>query len=165
MEEVSSDYVAATRLSSYCAYLVAFHPELLPVHHTVATTIFEKAIREAELHLKGETSPYGRYTRLAEEQRKLSPQGVLEPASRLAGQLKQIDIKHGSSYCWAMIADLWAQIMLHLAQSGNATAHIEHLAKGGEFLTHLWALLSNEGIQHDTTLIIKQRKIADRKKK
>lgn len=163
VEEASSDYMAATKLSSYCAYLVAFHPELLPEHNTVVTRIFEKAIREAELHLKGETSPYGRYTRLAEEQGKL-PQGVLERASRLARQLKQIEIKHGSSYCWAMIADFWAQMMLHLAQSGNATAHIEHLAKGGEFVTRLWALLSNAGMQQNTTLIIKRKKIDDRKK-
>lgn len=162
VQKVPPSYVAATKLSSYCAYLVAFHPELLPGHHTVARRIFDKAIREAELHLEGETSSYERYTRFipANKQGKLSPLGVLEPGAKLAQQLKDIDNEHGSRYCWAIIADFWVQMMLHLALSGNPTAHIEHLAKGGEFVTRLWAMLSNAGIQN-TTLINKWKKVDD----
>ncbi|OEL34602.1 hypothetical protein BAE44_0004379 [Dichanthelium oligosanthes] len=49
----SSDYMAATRLSSYCAYLVAFHPEFLPGHRTVARRVFD----EAEYSSQGPDSP------------------------------------------------------------------------------------------------------------
>jgi hypothetical protein len=35
---------------------------------------------------------------------------------------------------------------LYIAPSNNARDHIQHLANGGEFLTHLWALLTHAGI-------------------
>ncbi|CAN6164895.1 unnamed protein product [Urochloa humidicola] len=148
----SSDYMAATKLSSYCAYLVAFHPEFLPGHRTVARRILDETVREAERHLKGVKLSYDRYTRFisASNQGKLSPLGVLAQGARLAQQLR---MDNGSSYCWSIMADFWAEMLLHLALSGNATAHIEHLAKGGEFITHLWALLSNVGMQQDSTAI------------
>jgi hypothetical protein len=47
---------------------------------------------------------------------------------------------------WKLMAEFWAETMLYIAPSDNAEAHIEHLAQGGEFVTHLWALLSNAGI-------------------
>jgi len=47
---------------------------------------------------------------------------------------------------WKVIAKFWAETILYVAPSDNAEAHIEHLAKGGEFITHLWAMLSNAGI-------------------
>ncbi|TVU40331.1 hypothetical protein EJB05_13790, partial [Eragrostis curvula] len=37
-------------------------------------------------------------------------------------------------------------MLLYVAPSDNVKEHIEFLAKGGEFLTHLWALLSHAGI-------------------
>ena len=47
---------------------------------------------------------------------------------------------------WRVLADFWSEMMLYLAPSDNAKAHAEHLAKGGEFITHLWALLSHAGV-------------------
>jgi hypothetical protein len=37
-------------------------------------------------------------------------------------------------------------MMLYVVPSDNVKEHIEQLAKGGEFITHLWALLSHAGI-------------------
>jgi hypothetical protein len=37
-------------------------------------------------------------------------------------------------------------MILYIAPSNNARDHIQHLANGGEFLTHLWALLTHAGI-------------------
>ncbi|RLM87387.1 hypothetical protein C2845_PM04G00260 [Panicum miliaceum] len=42
--------------------------------------------------------------------------------------------------------DVWTEMVLYIAPSDNAKSHIEHLANGGEFLTHLWALLLHAGI-------------------
>ena len=47
---------------------------------------------------------------------------------------------------WKMLADFWTEMILYAAPSDNAKDHIQHLANGGEFLTHLWALLSHAGI-------------------
>jgi hypothetical protein len=44
------------------------------------------------------------------------------------------------------MAEFWVQTILYIAPSDNAKAHMEHLAHGGEFLTHLWALLTHAGI-------------------
>jgi len=44
------------------------------------------------------------------------------------------------------MADFWVEIILYIAPSDNARAHMERLAQGGEFLTHLWALLTHAGI-------------------
>jgi len=49
------------------------------------------------------------------------------------------------------MAEFWAGTILYVAPSDNAEAHIEQLAKGGEFVTHLWAMLSNAGILKQAT--------------
>ncbi|KAM3749392.1 hypothetical protein ACB098_05G181200 [Castanea mollissima] len=47
---------------------------------------------------------------------------------------------------WKILAELWAEMMLFVAPSDDETAHAEHLAMGGEFVTHSWALRSHAGI-------------------
>jgi hypothetical protein len=47
---------------------------------------------------------------------------------------------------WDILADLWTEMILYIAPSDNAKDHIQHLANGGEYLTHLWALLTHAGI-------------------
>jgi hypothetical protein len=44
---------------------------------------------------------------------------------------------------WKVLADFWAEMLLYAAPSDNVNEHIEKLAYGGEFITHLWALLSH----------------------
>ncbi|KAL6642380.1 hypothetical protein ACP70R_020561 [Stipagrostis hirtigluma subsp. patula] len=147
-----SEYTVATELSCYCAYLVAFYPELLPGHHTVTRTILDEAVEEVEHDLKGETSRDMRYRKMATCDLDESPdQGIFKSGIKLGRQL--MEMTDGTSKRWEIIADFWAEMLLFVAQSGNATAHIEHLAKGGEFVTHIWALLSNAGIQRDSPFI------------
>jgi hypothetical protein len=61
---------------------------------------------------------------------------------QLGKQLEEID--HAER--WKILADLWTEMILYNAPSDNAKDHIQNLANGGEFLTHLWALLSHAGI-------------------
>lgn len=45
-----------------------------------------------------------------------------------------------------VLAEFWAEIILYVAPSDNVRGHVEQLANGGEFITHIWALLSHAGI-------------------
>jgi hypothetical protein len=49
---------------------------------------------------------------------------------------------------WKVLSDFWAEMMLYVApcDDGQARAHLEALARGGEFITHLWALLTHAGV-------------------
>jgi hypothetical protein len=47
---------------------------------------------------------------------------------------------------WDLLADFWAEILVYIAPSDNVAGHIERLPEGGEFVTHVWALLMHAGI-------------------
>ncbi|RCV36944.1 hypothetical protein SETIT_8G022500v2 [Setaria italica] len=47
---------------------------------------------------------------------------------------------------WKVLSDFWAEMMLYVSPSDDAREHLEVLAKGGEFITHLWALLTHAGV-------------------
>jgi hypothetical protein len=58
---------------------------------------------------------------------------------------KQLEVMP-EGICWKVMADFWAEMLLYLAPSDEVDEHIEKLANGGEFITHIWALLSHAGI-------------------
>ena len=64
---------------------------------------------------------------------------------------RQLDNLVDTHLRWKVMAEFWAETILYVAPSDNAEAHIEQLAKGGEFVTHLWAMLSNAGILKQAT--------------
>jgi hypothetical protein len=45
-----------------------------------------------------------------------------------------------------VLALLWVQTLLYAAPYGDVRAHLQRLSQGGEFITHLWALLYHIGI-------------------
>lgn len=76
---------------------------------------------------------------LPEEDSRLT---TFQKGVRLGRQLEQqvADV----SLRWKTMADFWVEMILYVASSpDNGAAHIEQLAQGGEFETHLWALLCN----------------------
>ncbi|KAK8458864.1 hypothetical protein SEVIR_2G031200v4 [Setaria viridis] len=121
-------YEVATRLSKYCAYLVAFAPKLLPGHHYDTWHAFMLVAKEA---LKQQQS-----------QEAGDEETIYRKGLRLGEQLKNMQADH----CWEVLAGFWAEMLLYLAPSNNVKEHVECLAKGGEFITHLWALLTHAGI-------------------
>jgi hypothetical protein len=57
-----------------------------------------------------------------------------------------VGISDNNELRWKILADFWAKMMLFVTPSNDTTFLAEYLAKGGEFVTHLWALLSHAGI-------------------
>ncbi|KAM4102206.1 hypothetical protein ACB094_05G206600 [Castanea mollissima] len=154
----SEDFIVATKLSKYCAYLVAFAPRLLPDHPYITEFIFDHVVVEARKKLKGcEKSICQKMFNLCKDDRKKrisekmlnlgqedDNQEIIVKGANLAKELIRKIENNGLR--WKVLAELWAEMMLFVAPSDDETAHAEHLAIGGEFVTHLWALLSHAGI-------------------
>ncbi|XP_030964809.1 uncharacterized protein LOC115986087 [Quercus lobata] len=159
--ESNDEFIVATKLSKYCAYLVAFAPRLLPDHAYTTEFIFDQVVVEAREKLKGcKKSIYQKMStckddcmkRICETMLTLGKDNhqeakeIIERGATLAKQIKDNGLK------WKILAEFWAEMMLFVAPSDDETAHAEHLAMGGEFVTHLWALLSHAGIlKRDST--------------
>ncbi|RLM68933.1 uncharacterized protein C2845_PM17G13640 [Panicum miliaceum] len=140
-EESSSDREVATTLSGYCAYLVAFLPELLAENSLITSMVLQQVLGEAKEAL-------GRRRRLSMEAKLRRIQEVELPEDGAAGLRdlttfrkgvrlgRQLEQQQPDALArWKVMVDFWAETILYVAPSDN-----------GEFVTHLWALLSNAGI-------------------
>ncbi|KAI6702784.1 hypothetical protein NL676_011920 [Syzygium grande] len=144
-----SDFLVATSLSKYLAYLVAFSPRLLPDHPYDAEYVFNQIILESRNLLEGCNTGKERIRKLKEIGRTRNNTGrVLNQGARLGQQLLE-ELKD-PKFIWKVLAKFWAELMVYVAPSDDAKAHAEHLATGGEFVTHLWALVSHAGVKRDT---------------
>ncbi|KAM0841912.1 hypothetical protein ACQ4PT_058703 [Festuca glaucescens] len=137
--QVGLHFGIATKLSRYCAHLVVCAPTLLPGHHYDTQRKFDAAAVEATTFLETAASKYEAVKQLTvpNETKKIFESGL-----KLGKQLEVME----EGLRWKVMADFWAEMMLYLAPSDNVQEHIERLAQGGEFITHLWALLSHAGI-------------------
>ncbi|KAE8779712.1 hypothetical protein D1007_47284 [Hordeum vulgare] len=144
--DVLQNQVVATSLSKYCAYLVAFAPTLLPGSPIETKCALFEIMKEAKGVLQGLMSPTEKYEKLrglrnvAIETRheELLAKGVM-----LGKALESIG---NHRVRWDVLADFWVEMLVYIAPSDNVASHIELLAEGGEFVTHVWALLMHAGI-------------------
>jgi hypothetical protein len=137
----------ASNLSRYCAYLVAFAPNLLPDHSSGSSFILAESIKETRKLIGGVKSMESRCETLMKKSAEYGPGDdapLILLGARLAKHLME-DI-HEPTLRWKILSGFWAEMMLYVAPSDNALAHLEALAKGGEFITHLWALLTHAGV-------------------
>jgi hypothetical protein len=136
----------ASTLSRYCAYLIAYTPELLPGSSADHTFIVGKVMEEANEALprgKDSIEPTVVNSLLSVADSDMSSRRIFVEGLRLGRELEDIE---ASVPRWKMMAEFWAEIILYVAPSNNFSGHIEQLANGGELLTHIWALLSHAGI-------------------
>ncbi|XP_066373071.1 uncharacterized protein [Miscanthus floridulus] len=173
----SKDEVAlsrvATRLSKYCAYLVAFHPELLPDNKEKAETVFEDMKAELKsmigcpaYFLSSKSTKVQKIMERAGEihvetpgQDKAAESGqsddeskVVLNAAKLAGDLlREGGDRHET--VWKVLADVWTELIVFVAPSNEeerVKGHEQVLVQGGEFITVLWALTTHIGVTRPT---------------
>uniref|UniRef100_A0A0A9A039 DUF4220 domain-containing protein n=1 Tax=Arundo donax TaxID=35708 RepID=A0A0A9A039_ARUDO len=148
---------AAVTLSRYCAYLVAYEPGLLP--DDPAWT--EKAYRDIKAELAGFfgsgcTNTHRRDRLMAAGFRRgdVKESTTMEKGVMLAKELERATGSSTAQHAhhervWGMLLQLWAELLVFAARapSGEADAHALALANGGEFVTHIWAMLTHAGIR------------------
>ncbi|EAZ38490.1 hypothetical protein OsJ_22878 [Oryza sativa Japonica Group] len=125
-EEELKNFQVATALSRYSCVLHAVGEESVQF-------LRERGKKEFDaMALQGyEPPPEGEPTK-----------GIFESGLKLGKQLEEMPEKMR----WKVLADFWPEMLLYISPSDNVKEHIQRLAKGGEFITHLWALLSHAGI-------------------
>lgn len=149
-KEIDEDHEVATMLSGYCAYLVGFAPELIADDIYATRLVFDNARAAASKRVKGE----GSLEKMHESASNMTfgssgtdfaaatKLDVVFQGKMLAAQLLNLPDKDR----WRVLADIWAELMLFISPAENAAAHLEKLKTGGEFITHIWALLKHAGI-------------------
>ncbi|XP_037426921.1 uncharacterized protein LOC119292190 [Triticum dicoccoides] len=146
-----ANYIAANSISRYCAYLLVIEPDLLPDSFLTADDLFRNTVDEALDILKGCDTLQSIYRRLIrgvpqQDDQKMDrlrthPNTILASAARLAWSL--IHEIPDEVVRWKVLAEVWADILVHTAPSWNASAHKKCLATGSEFITHIWVILSH----------------------
>ncbi|KAL6641736.1 hypothetical protein ACP70R_019917 [Stipagrostis hirtigluma subsp. patula] len=149
----------AAVLSKYCAYLVAFRPELLPGIQSHTKVTFREVLDEVTRLVGDQLSARGRFSMLELRRQ----QGHLETMDQTVTLSDGLDLGHllitnfeDRDQLWNILENIWVKLILSIAPqlSQDATYakhHAKYLAHGGEFVTHLWAMLSHAGILEQTS--------------
>lgn len=149
---LKTNYHIAISLSRYCAYLQVFRSELLPDSFLVPEVLFVETLKHAREQLKDCNLKWCRYNKLMGIALQATPSSVdeklkmniLQQGVTLAKDL--IGMKDDEA-CWKILAEVWADLLVHIAPSWNASDHKNNLESGGEFITLIWALLWHCGIE------------------
>jgi hypothetical protein len=168
----SSNKAAAILLSKYCAYLVAFHPGLLPDDNQEnAVLLFEDMKKELKGMLGCQdyylSLPRARVDKIMERTRVEETTGqseiqvehdvfqsdhsqVVMNGAKLGRMLiDEANSSSGQETVWKVLADVWTELIIFVAPSSHeerVKRHEEVLLQGGEFITVLWALTTHIGI-------------------
>ncbi|CAN6226809.1 unnamed protein product [Urochloa humidicola] len=153
----------ASTLSKYCMHLLAFAPNLLPDHSSIAESILDESIDEARNLLEEAKGKNKKFTlaKWCEVLRQISTDDCVGDEARLVVQgvhlARQLtgNIQDPTTR-WKVLSDFWVEMMLYVSPSDDARPHLlEVLGRGGEFITHLWALLTHAGVLNRPTTVPK----------
>lgn len=152
--QANSSYDMATKLSKYCAYLVAFLPELLRGDARATSEAFQSVVQGTRTVLGDAVDKYEKMKTLSHVgQHSSLPtfEAGVALAKRLQGifPIKKIEALENSKRIealWNLLADFWVETILYIAPCDDTAKHIDMLAQGGELITHVWALLFNTGM-------------------
>ncbi|XP_012700652.1 uncharacterized protein LOC101775141 [Setaria italica] len=146
----SAEETVATTLSKYCAYLVACASELLPENQEGSERVYKcvkRALRSALSRKRRRSKSETRFDQVMRIEGP-DPDVAANMGAELGKQLLEDcgfdggNVGHG----WALLAELWTELVIYIAPSEKIDGHAEALAQGGEFITLLWALATHAGI-------------------
>ncbi|KAJ3709187.1 hypothetical protein LUZ61_012892 [Rhynchospora tenuis] len=146
-ESIQPHYLVASQLSKYCAYLMVFLPDMLPDSIFSVKLFFREILSETK-QFDGAHSLEDKYNLMMQNVGGHG-NGVIDMGVRLGRYLMEIP----DDVCrWKIMAEFWSEFIIFLAPWGKVREHMRMLESGGEFITHLWALLYHAGIvDHNTT--------------
>ncbi|KAJ4789758.1 hypothetical protein LUZ62_041004 [Rhynchospora pubera] len=139
----------ALALSSYCYYLVAFRPELLPDEVAWSEKVCENVREEIfaidnSSGLKPTVENRCNYAIIATDSGiTWDENSVFGKGVKLAKELVNHD--DNGTQVWNMLSEFWAEMLLFIAPSDNVEGH-EKILEKEELITQLWALLTHAGI-------------------
>ncbi|KAJ1257711.1 hypothetical protein BS78_10G017300 [Paspalum vaginatum] len=161
----------AMKLSRYCAYLVAFHPKLLPDNKEKAERVFDDMKAELKRVLGCPayflSSKRTRVRRIMKSGGGGGGGGDVVGGDKEDGEAGQSDqsqvVVNGARLArllmdegdrdtvavWKVLADVWTELIVYVAPSNDeerVKGHEEVLVQGGEFVTVLWALTTHIGV-------------------
>jgi hypothetical protein len=152
----SDHKIAATHLSRYCAYLMAWLPELLPDDDAWSKDLYKAVKKDADrvvlagcccaaVGSSSTRTPEAECQKLVELLGEGSEHEVLKNGVKLGKELVEL-AAGGEEETWKLLAGFWSEMILYAAPSDNLKGHSEAIARGGELITLLWALLFHTGI-------------------
>jgi hypothetical protein len=130
---------------------VTWCAELLPDDVAWSTSLYGAIKKDAERVLlltaarrTGSTTPEAEYQLLVDLLGGYSTHEVLKNGVKLGKQL--VELAEGEETVWKLLAGFWSENILFVAPSENLKGHSEAIARGGELITLLWAMLFHAGI-------------------
>ncbi|XP_044958823.1 uncharacterized protein LOC123410018 [Hordeum vulgare subsp. vulgare] len=159
LTETDEHRTVAARLSKYCSYLVAFHPELLPDDREGTERVYQD-MKAGLKEVLGTWDYYFAPERVRYEKMMTTTNEKLHVNCRdntmtmvqkgiVLGKvlMDTMDINYGG--VWELLADLWVELIVYVAPS-SSDEHVqgqeEALVQGGELVTLLWALATHTGV-------------------
>uniref|UniRef100_A0ACD5W6R1 Uncharacterized protein n=1 Tax=Avena sativa TaxID=4498 RepID=A0ACD5W6R1_AVESA len=144
--ELVKNHAVATKLSGYCAYLLAFKPDLVPDSTYTSLSMAHGTLQNAREYLaecKSNKEMYDKLIELGNSRSKVNEVRFLHEGARIAVYLVDSTRIETEEERWRVLAVFWANMMLWIASSDRAVAHATRMATGGEFITLIWALLTH----------------------
>ncbi|KAJ1695664.1 hypothetical protein LUZ63_012362 [Rhynchospora breviuscula] len=144
-DRFKKERAVALALSSYCNYLVAYLPDLLPddvewtekLYESVRKEVFAIDRSSGQKHTRKNRCNYAMGVDTRGEN------SVVRKGVKVAQTL--VVYADSGKEVWTMLSEFWAEMMLFIAPSDNVKGHEEILEKE-ELITQLWALLIHAGI-------------------